>query len=127
MINDYSEGGLKMIDIASFNKSLKATWVQKYLDPENCSKWKRLFDSELERNGGEAILKGNLNKKDVNNLKISDSFVKEIIVIWSEVFFFFQETIVSEDHLLPSPLWQSSLIRIPNKPGFLRVLCKLNI
>ena len=131
MINDYSEGGLKMIDIASFNKSLKATWNQKYLDPESRSKWKRLFDSELERKGGEAILKGNLNKKDVNNLKISDPFVKEILVIWSEVFF--QETIVSEEHLLSSPLWQNSLIRIQNKPvffiktGLLRVLRKLNI
>ena len=49
MITDYSEGGLKMIDIASFNQSLKATWIQKYLDPESRSKWKRLFDSELER------------------------------------------------------------------------------
>ena len=29
MINDYSEGGLKMIDIASFNRSLKATWIKK--------------------------------------------------------------------------------------------------
>ena len=29
MINDYSEGGLKMIDIASFNRSLKATWIFK--------------------------------------------------------------------------------------------------
>lgn len=47
---------LKVIDIASFNKSLKATWIQKYMDPENHSKWKRLFDSELERNGGKAIL-----------------------------------------------------------------------
>ena len=71
-----------MIDIASFNKSPKATWIQKYLDPESCSKWKRPFDSELERNGGEAILKGNLIKKDVKNLKISDPFVKEILVIW---------------------------------------------
>ena len=105
-----------MIDIASFNKSLKATWIQKYLDPESRSKWKRLFDSELERNGGEVILKGNLNKKDVNNLKISDPFVKEILVIWSEVFF--RETIVSEEHLLSSPLWQNSLIRIQNKPVF---------
>ena len=102
-------GGLKMIDIASFNKSLKATWIQKQLDPENRSKWKRLFDSELERNhGGEAILRGNLNKKDVNNLKISDPFVKEILVIWSEVCV--QETIVSEQHLLSSPLWQNYLI-----------------
>ena len=53
-------------------------WIQKYLQPESRSKWKRLFDSELERNGGEAtLLKENLNKKDVNNLKISDPFVKE--------------------------------------------------
>lgn len=38
MINDYSEEVLKMIDIASFNKSFKATWIHKYLDPENRSK-----------------------------------------------------------------------------------------
>ena len=29
MINDYSEGGLKVIDITSFNKSLKAIWIKK--------------------------------------------------------------------------------------------------
>ena len=34
MINDYAEGGLKLIDIASFNRSLKATWIKKYLDKE---------------------------------------------------------------------------------------------
>ena len=116
MIKDYPEGGLKIIDIASFNKSLKATWIQKYLDPENHSKWKRLFDSDLVRYGGEAILKGNLNKKDINNLTISDPFVKEILEIWSEVFF--QETIASDEHLLLSPLWRNSLIGIQNKPVF---------
>ena len=57
-----------MIDFASFNKSLKATWIQKYLDPENRSKWKLLFHSELERNGGEAILKGNLKKKKMSTI-----------------------------------------------------------
>ena len=34
MINDFSEGGLKTIDIESFNKSLKSSWIKKYLDPE---------------------------------------------------------------------------------------------
>ena len=48
MINDYSKGGLKMIDIASFNRSLKATWIKKYLHKENCGSWKSFFDSELE-------------------------------------------------------------------------------
>ena len=27
MISDFSEGGLRMIDIESFNKSLKSSWI----------------------------------------------------------------------------------------------------
>ena len=35
MINDYLDGEIKMIDIFSFNKSLKATWIKKFLDVNN--------------------------------------------------------------------------------------------
>ena len=35
MINDYAEGGLKMLDIKSFNRALTAKWIQRYLDPNN--------------------------------------------------------------------------------------------
>ena len=28
-----------MIDLTSFKKALKSTWVKKYLDPENHGKW----------------------------------------------------------------------------------------
>ena len=44
IINDYPNGGLKMIGIVSFSKSLKATWIKKYLDAENRGKWKYLKD-----------------------------------------------------------------------------------
>ena len=64
MINDYLEGGLKIIDVTSFNKSLKATWIKEYQDNENCSKWKVLFNLELENCGGKTYrIQGNLNKK----------------------------------------------------------------
>ena len=43
MISDYSEGGLRMIDLISFNKAFKSTWVKKYLDPENHGKCKFFF------------------------------------------------------------------------------------
>ena len=118
MINDYSEGGLKMIDITSFNKSLKATWIKKYLDTENCSKWKVFFNLELGKYGGNTVFQGNLNKKDIDNLNIEHPLVKEIIEIWSETFF--EKEIVSKDHFLSLPLWQNSLTRINNAP----VLCK---
>ena len=59
MINDYPDGGL--IDVVSFNKSLKASWIKKYLDSENSSKWKTIFNLELGKYGGNAFFKGNLN------------------------------------------------------------------
>ena len=37
-IKDYLEGGLRMIDINT-SKSLKASWIKKYLDPKNNGKW----------------------------------------------------------------------------------------
>ena len=76
------------------------------------------FYLELATCGGNAVFKGNLNKKDIDNLNIGDPFVKEVIEIWSETFF--EKGIVSKDHFLVLPLWQNSLIRINNAP----VLCK---
>ena len=32
ILNEYKDGGLKMLDIRSFNHALKSKWVKKYLD-----------------------------------------------------------------------------------------------
>ena len=75
MINDFSEGGLKMIDIESFNKSLKSSWIKKYLDPENSSSWKSFFDLELQSHGGKTLFLGNLTRKDACCfIEVSDPF-----------------------------------------------------
>ena len=63
MINDYPEGGLRMIDIASFNKALKSTWIKKYLNEENNSAWKIFFHIELEKCGGKLFLLGTWTRK----------------------------------------------------------------
>ena len=59
IINDYPSGGLRMINVDCFSKSLKATWVKKYLDEENQGKRKIFFDVELEMHGGPTALAGN--------------------------------------------------------------------
>ena len=98
MINDYPEGGFKMIDIISFNKSLKPVWVKKYVDNENCGHWKLFFDAELKKYGGKLIFRGNLNKTDTSNLiRVSDK-------------------VTTREQFLSSPLWYNSLIRIDGKP-----------
>ena len=108
-----------MIDIQVLSKSLKATWIKKYLDEENRGKWKYFFDLELERHGGSIVLTSNLNKKDtIENLKIKNCFIKETLLIWAEVNF--DEHIMSEKSFLEQSLWNNSLIRIHNCPIFYR-------
>ena len=88
MIQNFAEGGLKMIDITSFNKALKSIWIKKYLDRNNCGKWKLFFDSELEQLGGSIVFSGNLNLKDTKRIsKARSPFLKELLEIWPEVNF----------------------------------------
>ena len=107
-----------MIDIFSFNKSLKGTWIKKYLDVNNKGSWKIFFDLEFRQFGGDLILYGNLHKSDILSMskKKTCPFVKEILEIWSDLFFY--EKITSEEVFSTLPLWHNSLIRIGNKPVF---------
>ena len=108
-----------MIDIQVFSKSLKCTWIKKYLDEENQGKWKYFFDLELQRHGGSIALTSNLNKKDtIENLGIKNCFIKETLLIWAEVNF--DEHIMSEKQFVEQILWHNSLVRIDNCPIFYR-------
>ena len=54
MINTKSNGGLNMIDISSFTKSLKCKWVKMYLETNHGS-WKVMFDYALKKYGGKFL------------------------------------------------------------------------
>ena len=73
MLNYYKNGGLKMLDIQTFNRALKAKWVQKYLDDNNRGKWKLFFDYYLAQHNGKLLMTGNIN--------IQDPFTNEIVEI----------------------------------------------
>ena len=119
VINEYRDGGLKMIDLFSFNKSLKTFWIKKYIDKTNMRKWKLFFDLELGKCGGEAVFLGNLDKKDTkNHFQTSDIFVNEILLIWAEVNF--NNNISSLHFYKTQRLWNNSLIRIERKPVYVR-------
>ena len=108
-----------MIDISSFNKSLKITWIKKYLDNNNKGKWKIFFDVELKRYGGQSFFSYNLNVRDtLSTITTSDTFLKELLGIWAEVNF--EPKIISRDHFLDQQLWHNSLIKIANKTVFLK-------
>ena len=72
MINNYAKGGLKMLDIQSFNESLKMKWIQGYLNEENKGKWKLFFDHYLGKWGGKLLFRGNLKQQDSTLLNLKD-------------------------------------------------------
>ena len=74
IIRDYEKGGLRMVDIHTFNKSLKTSWIKKYLDPTNNGRWKFFFDDNLKMYGGKFIFSCNLHKDDIPLLKIRNPF-----------------------------------------------------
>ena len=104
MINNYRAGGLKMIDIISFNKALKTAWIKKYLDTGNQGKWKLFFDLQLKKFECTLPFTSNLYKIDIANIfKTQDSFLKEILLIWSEINF--EESITSESQSTEQSIW----------------------
>ena len=113
MINDYDKGGLKMIDIKTFNSSLKAIWVKKYLDSANTGKWKLFFDFYLAKHGGKRLFSGNLNTDDSKYLNIKDEFLQEILHFWAEINF--QNTLGDFQN---TSLWHNSLIRVGKTPVY---------
>ena len=87
IIQDYSKGGLKMIEIESYINSLKTKWIQRILDKENTGQWKELYIESLNKIGGEAIFKANLKHTDVKQLNLKSNFLSEIFEAWAKIYY----------------------------------------
>ena len=52
LTNEYSKGGLKMIDIEKIITSLKASWIKRLFYSESESPLKCYYDQKLDKYGG---------------------------------------------------------------------------
>ena len=102
-----------MIDIQSFNKSLKMKWVQGYLDNDNHGKWKLFVDFHLQKHGGKIVFLSNLKPQDVPQLNLRDPFLREILEHWTSLNY--RKEILDFNSM---GIWHNSLIRIDNRPIF---------
>ena len=116
MINDFKYGSPRMLEIESFNKAVKCSWIEKYLDDENKGKWKLLLDLEsVERFGGKMLFNYNPSKNDLlNRVHFKDPFLKEILNIWTEV----EPQLKSVEHFCSQTLWFNSVFKIAKKTLF---------
>ena len=63
-----------MLDLESFNRALKAKWIQRYLDPYNRGKWRLFVELSLTGHDIDFLLQGNFNSNDATSLGIEEPF-----------------------------------------------------
>ena len=85
LIGDYEKGVLNMVDINSYFKSLKVSWVKRLLSSKT-SNWKVIPRKYLDKFGKNwLIFKMNMdNGKSIENFNDIPEFYKEIINCWVE-------------------------------------------
>ena len=88
IVNDYSSGGLKMVDFLNTIKSLKAVWVQRILLCESkCmnNKWANIATAMI----GSCNQKLLLHKQNFEDLKLPpwcNNFYKQVLECWYNFF-----------------------------------------
>ena len=71
LINTFENGGLNLPHFETFCKSLKITWVKRYImGDSNTCQWIKLIDYRLRSLGGKIVFQCNLKKVDLYNFNL---------------------------------------------------------
>ena len=108
-INEYKNGGLKMIDLESMIQSLRLAWIKRILGA-NDGTWKSYLRHLLYRFGGLFLFHCNYDIKDI---PITSQFYSELLKWWSD----FREEFDTERDP-QNIVWNNKEVRINNKPVF---------
>ena len=119
MINNYCDGGLKVVHIESFIKSLKCSWARRYLI-DNKSPWKVFFSRILKPYGCELFFRCNCNKRDIRLPKLN--FISQVIEAWCEVSY--TSPLENFGHQV---IWNNSHIKVNGNVVFYECLYKKGI
>jgi len=111
MINTFVNGGLNIPHFETFCKSLKVTWVKRYIlgDPDDCQ-WIKLINFCLRSLGGKFVFRCNLEKTDVERFNLKSTFWKDVLKCWCE-YNYTQKNNSAGNQII----WLNSRIRVDNK------------
>ena len=85
IIKDYKYGGLKMIDINAFIRSLKGSWIKRIYDDTNKGMWKYIYKNKLYKYGQKMFFESNITKYDILKLFPDKGFFQDILLAWQEI------------------------------------------
>ena len=108
-INEYENGGLKMIDLESMIKSLRLAWLKRIFQCNNGA-WRSFLRFLLEPFGSLFLFHCNY---DIKKIHISSKFYSELLQWWSEF-----RSVFDSRRECQYILWNNKEIHVDNKPVF---------
>ena len=112
--SDYTDGGLKMIDIFNFITALKCSWVRRLIKAD--TPWVNMFKSYYGKKCIERITDFGDDYIDVLLSKTTNQFWKDVLTSWKT--FVKCERSTKMNNILCIPLWYNSSITIGEKSIF---------
>ena len=77
----YESGGLNMIDLDNFIKSLKICWIKRMVEAENDAILNRIYIHNLRPFGGKLLFECNIVENDVCRYT-QNRFLKDVLLAW---------------------------------------------
>ena len=84
-MQDYKNGGLRLINIDYFIEALKARWVRGIFDEQNKGIWKEFYLDKLNAVGGKLILESNLHIQDCSQITKENMFLRDVLAGWCKI------------------------------------------
>ena len=107
VINEYEEGGLRMVDLECMVKSLRLAWLKRIFSGTNGT-WKSYLQHILSSVGGLFFFNCNYN---ISDYTIPSQFYQELLLWWSQ----FRETFATEEDW-KTIIWNNKEIKVESKP-----------
>ena len=120
VINEYEEGGLRMVDLECMVKSLRLAWLKRIFSGTNGT-WKSYLQHILSSVGGLFFFNCNYN---ISDYTIPSQFYRELLLWWSQ----FRETFATKEDW-KTIIWNNKEIKLENKSVYYknyvnaRVIC----
>lgn len=114
IIQDYNQGGLKMIDYKEFMLALKSTWIRRLL--HSSPKWIHILEAEMNTSVSNLWSRGTEYTLKICKL-IHNCFWKEVLLSWTKI----TDCQITIKELIPfEHIWYNPRIKINKASVFLK-------
>ena len=118
LLNDYNQGGLRMVDVEAFSQAQKLVWVKHLLDPNYTSFWKLLETTALSDLCRDTSVLWKSYAPDCVLASLENTQLAEALRVWYLYRNKVKENFGYSDYCLQDFIWWNRKVRLKSKSFF---------